>query len=177
MNLFAMRAKQRLTDFVLLQSWLNLSVIRILRLRGIIYQNQFKTLFIGSQNSKLVEKLSTENEDETSGLFRRLTLSGDGENNGIERSKRRNQRITLIMALCPSGRCQKKKSIENGGPKMKPREFMRRLNNYGCHCWTKECFINILTNIRILHILLFVALRHFSQNPFHSQTFVGMKMQ
>ena len=142
MNLFAMRVKQRLTAFVLLQSWLSLSVIHILRPRGKIFRNKSQNLFIDLQNSKLAQKLSNENEDENSGLFRRLTLSGDGENNGIERSKRRNQRITLIMALCPSGRCQKKKSIENGGPKMKPREFMRRLNNYGCHCWTKECFIN-----------------------------------
>ena len=120
------------------------------------------------------KKLSTENEDENSGLFRRLTLSGDGDNNGIERSKRRNQRITLIMALCPSGRCQKKKSIENGGPKMKPREFMRRLNNYGCHCWTKECFIKFLANIEILCKLRFVAL-HFCRNLFYWQIFVVMK--
>jgi hypothetical protein len=44
------------------------------------------------------------------------------------RTKRRTQRLTLLMAKVSSTR---------SGQNLRPRDFMRQINNYGCHCWTK----------------------------------------
>merc|ERR1712113_180176 len=44
------------------------------------------------------------------------------------RTKRRTQRLTLLMA---------KVSTTESGQNLRPRDFMRQINNYGCHCWTK----------------------------------------
>lgn len=90
---------------------------------------------LAAQVAQTQEEL--EEDDDTDVPFklaRRFPMPGESSTQGSrgigERSKRRSQRITLIMAICPNGRCGK-------GAKMKPREFMKKINNYGCHCWTK----------------------------------------
>ena len=44
------------------------------------------------------------------------------------RTKKRTQRIALLAA---------KVGATRSGSRLKPREFLKRINNYGCHCWTK----------------------------------------
>lgn len=92
-------------------------------------------LELAEQMAQTQEELEADDDEDTPfKLARRFPMSGDSSDDvsrGIgERAKRRTQRMTLIMAICPNGKCGK-------GAKMKPRDFMKRINNYGCHCWTK----------------------------------------
>lgn len=61
-------------------------------------------------------------------MARRFPMPGQTEDSpdfdGLERAKRRSQRITLLVAQLPKS-------------EIKPRLFMKRINNYGCNCWTK----------------------------------------
>jgi len=51
-----------------------------------------------------------------------------------ERTKRRSQRMTLLMTKALAG------GILNheDGSKLKSKEFIKRVNQYGCHCWPSE---------------------------------------
>lgn len=52
----------------------------------------------------------------------------------IERTKRRSQRMTLLIAKVISGGTV---VDQESGEKMKSKEFIKRVNNYGCHCWAR----------------------------------------
>lgn len=60
------------------------------------------------------------------------TTESDAEED-LERSKKRSQRLMLIMAQCTSnGGCN-----DENGKKLTPRKFFARTQDYGCHCWIK----------------------------------------
>lgn len=57
----------------------------------------------------------------------------DSSNDASERTKRRSQRVTLLMSKVASdGNLQ---DVLNPGKKLRAKEFLKRVNNYGCHCW------------------------------------------
>jgi hypothetical protein len=63
--------------------------------------------------------------------------SSSGLDSGLERTKRRSQRMTLLIAKVLAGN----QLTDKDGSKIKSRDFIKRVNNYGCHCWpslTKE---------------------------------------
>lgn len=83
------------------------------------------------------ELAEDESEDRASSLGRRFSMGqvDDFSNSGNMRTKRRTQRLTLLMA--------KVEGQQRNVGKFRPREFMRRINGYGCHCWTKPNTENI----------------------------------
>jgi len=83
------------------------------------------------------ELAEDESEDRASSLGRRFSMGqvDDFSNSGNLRTKRRTQRLTLLMA--------KVEGQQRNVGKFRPREFMRRINGYGCHCWTKPNTENI----------------------------------
>lgn len=76
-------------------------------------------------------------EDRASTLGRRFSMGQVDEfsNTDNMRTKRRTQRITLLMA--------KVEGQQRNVGQFRPREFIRRINGYGCHCWTKPGTENI----------------------------------
>lgn len=68
---------------------------------------------------------------------RRFSMGGvdDFANVDNMRTKRRTQRLTLLMA--------KVEGQQTKTTKFRPREFMKKINGYGCHCWTKPNTENI----------------------------------
>lgn len=65
--------------------------------------------------------------------MRRFPLPGSSEDasNNL-RTKKRTQRISFLIAQVDA-----KQSAEPGSKKLRPREFLQKVNGYGCHCWTK----------------------------------------
>merc|ERR1712227_315757 len=64
---------------------------------------------------------------------RRFQMGTTGTEAGLNsidnlRTKRRTQRLTLLATKVQGTR---------SGSKLKPREFLKMMNSYGCHCWTK----------------------------------------
>lgn len=64
---------------------------------------------------------------------RRFPLPGssDDASNNL-RTKKRTQRVSFLIAQVDA-----KQSTEPGQKKLRPREFLQKINGYGCHCWTK----------------------------------------
>lgn len=56
---------------------------------------------------------------------------GESANEATERTKRRSQRISLLMTKAAA----EGKLVDRNGQKIRAKEFMKRVNNYGCHCW------------------------------------------
>lgn len=52
--------------------------------------------------------------------------------NGLERTKRRSQRVTMLLAKTPFDTM-----FDENGEKLKPKRFLERINNYGCYCWAR----------------------------------------
>lgn len=95
----------------------------------------------------LQDMLEDDDEDESSsnadGRFRKFPMgsessSSDGSSgfadSGLERTKRRSQRITLLMAKATAAGTL---INPDTGKKFKSRDFIQRVNNYGCHCWAR----------------------------------------
>lgn len=64
---------------------------------------------------------------------RRFQMGNTGTEVGMNsidnlRTKRRTQRLTLLATKVQGTRT---------GAKLRPREFLKMMNSYGCHCWTK----------------------------------------
>jgi hypothetical protein len=53
---------------------------------------------------------------------------------GLERTKRRSQRMTLLLAKVTAGGTL----VDKDGKKIRSKEFINRVNQYGCHCWPSE---------------------------------------
>jgi len=87
----------------------------------------------------LAREIATEVSATLDGEARKFPMGGQSPsiffNDGIERTKRRSQRLTLLLAKVISGGSV---SDRNTGKKLKSREFMMRVNQYGCHCWPKS---------------------------------------
>jgi len=85
---------------------------------------------LAAEMAEIVADLEGDDDDAASKLGRRFQIGGpDSSSNTAEdnmRTKRRTQRISLLMA-----------KVQSKGQRIRPREFMRRINSYGCHCWTK----------------------------------------
>lgn len=62
--------------------------------------------------------------------FQLGTPSNEVSLNSIDtlRTKRRTQRLTLLATKIQNS---------NRSNKLRPREFLKMMNSYGCHCWTK----------------------------------------
>ncbi|CAG5081081.1 Oidioi.mRNA.OKI2018_I69.PAR.g9783.t1.cds [Oikopleura dioica] len=58
-----------------------------------------------------------------------MSLS-DGD--GIERTKRRSQRMTMILA-----KVNFDTMFDENGEKLRPKRFIERINEYGCYCWAR----------------------------------------
>ena len=79
-----------------------------------------------------------DDEDETDGRLRKFPM-GSSESaefgSGLERTKRRSQRMTLLLAkVIAGGQLVDKDS----GNKIKSKDFISRVNEYGCHCWPSQ---------------------------------------
>lgn len=55
----------------------------------------------------------------------------ESSNDATERTKRRSQRITLLVTKASADGTL----VDEDGKKMRAKAFMNRVNNYGCHCW------------------------------------------
>lgn len=69
--------------------------------------------------------------DAASQLGRRFSMgpSDSSQGPGV-RTKKRTQRISFLIAQVGAKQ-------EKNGKRLRPREFLKRVNGYGCHCWTK----------------------------------------
>jgi hypothetical protein len=61
--------------------------------------------------------------------------SSSGFSSGLERTKRRSQRMTLLLAKVVAGG---QFVDQETGKKIRSKEFIKRVNNYGCHCWPSQ---------------------------------------
>lgn len=61
--------------------------------------------------------------------------AAEGFGSGLERTKRRSQRMTLLLAKVTSGGSLIDKDT---GKKIRSKEFIKRVNQYGCHCWPSQ---------------------------------------
>lgn len=58
-----------------------------------------------------------------------------GDNDGdLTRTKRRSQRMTLLLAKVNFGG----QLVDKDGNKIRSKEFINKVNQYGCHCWPSE---------------------------------------
>lgn len=87
---------------------------------------------VAEEVGQYLTELQSDEEDVTATYTRRFSIGSSSEfDQGDDlnlRTKRRTQRIALLTA---------KVSSTQEGKNLRPREFMRRINSYGCHCWTK----------------------------------------
>jgi len=86
--------------------------------------------------AEYVAEIEAENEETPSNGIqaRRFQMGSTGTEVGLNsidnlRTKRRTQRLTLLAA--------KVQAAQASGAKLRPREFLKMMNSYGCHCWTK----------------------------------------
>ena len=79
---------------------------------------------LAAEMGEIVADLEGDDEDDNaSKLGRRFQIGGPDSGSNAEdnmRTKRRTQRISLLMA-----------KVQSQGQRIKPREFMRRINSYG----------------------------------------------
>lgn len=77
-----------------------------------------------------LEAESSQVENKAQDLGRRFQMGAPSDWTTMDdhiRTKRRTQRITMLIT---------KVTATKAGKKMKPREFLSKINKYGCHCWT-----------------------------------------
>jgi len=87
---------------------------------------------VASSIREIQAELAQEDADDKAGqLGRRFSMGGVDDFSSADnmRTKRRTQRLTLLMA--------KVEGQQRNVGKFRPREFMKKINGYGCHCWTK----------------------------------------
>jgi len=52
---------------------------------------------------------------------------------GLERTKKRSQRVTMLLA-----RTNFDSMVDENGDKLRPKKFIERINSYGCYCWARS---------------------------------------
>jgi len=95
--------------------------------------------FCFDSTEAMLDIMGPVDEDETPGLqAKRKFQMGpndeeqeDSSNDAEERTKRRSQRITLLVTKASI----EGKLVDRNGNKLRAKQFMAMVNNYGCHCW------------------------------------------
>ena len=79
---------------------------------------------VAADVAEIIEAIDEDEDDNAAKLGRRFQIGGPSQSAADQtaRTKRRTQRISLLMA---------KVSSQQNGQKLRPREFMRRINSYG----------------------------------------------
>lgn len=86
-----------------------------------------------SEFANLLAEADNEQPENNSMQMRRFPLPGSSVDASDNlRTKKRTQRISLLMAQVDA-----KQRADPKQPKLRPREFLQKINGYGCHCWTK----------------------------------------
>lgn len=85
-----------------------------------------------------LEEANAEEDEEAAGnpLARRFSINGPSESNSDQesRTKERSQRITLLLTKVQLGNSL----VDKNGDRIRPKQFMRMVNEYGCHCWPND---------------------------------------